>query len=234
MALSDDTYINQLLNEVKSLFRTQEMPRSTMTSEAPAPIDSGYQSPIKGSWYNSGGFDASGALRPNGRRGHSGVDMRAQGGTPVYPMAPGIVTSVGTDPLGGNVVNVQHANNVRTYYAHLATAKVQKGDKVGYDTVLGTVGDTGNAKGTVPHCHFQVWTNNNLQDPAKFFSVPKYTNVSEEEKRKGPWVSDKAKQEAAAFNMSDHVQQKRTRHAFSSDVERLMKIANQFCKLASD
>ena len=236
MALSDDSSITQLLNEVKDLFKTQA-PSTSVAQEGSlntSPVDGGYQSPIKGSWYNSGSFDASGALRPNGRRGHAGVDMRAQAGTPLYPMAPGIVTSVGSDPLGGNVVNVQHANGVRTYYAHLSTAKVQKGDKVGYDTILGTVGDTGNAKGTVPHCHFQVWTNNNLQDPAKFFSVPKYTNVSVEEKNKGLWVSDKAKQEAAAFNMQSHVQQNRqSRRAFSSDVDRLMKVAYQFCKLAS-
>lgn len=190
-----------------------------------------YQAPIKSTWYNSGGFDASGALRPNGRRGHGGVDMRTQAGTPVYPMAPGTVTNVGTDPLGGNVVNVQHAGGVRTYYAHLSTAKVHKGDKVDNNTVLGTVGQTGNAKGTVPHLHFQVWSNEQLQDPAKYFSIPKYTNIQPEEKQKGLWVSDQAQREAANFNMAEHNQNKRL--AFSQKADQLLKQADQFYKLVS-
>jgi len=228
MVQSEDTYISSLLGELKELFPSQKT-----TSLTPAPTSTGgYQAPLKGSWNNSGGFDASGALRPNGRKGHGGVDMRAPAGTSIYPMAPGVVSSVGTDPLGGNVVNVQHADNVRTYYAHCSTVKVQKGDKVDYDTVLGTVGETGNAKGTVPHCHFQVWKDNQLQDPARYFTVPKYTNLSEDEKKNGLW-SEKARQEAAAFNMSEHVQKGRSRVAFTSDVDQLLKIAHQFYKLTS-
>lgn len=224
---SDDQYLSQLLRQVKQLF--QQQPQTS--GQSPAPTFKGYQAPIKGTWYNSGGFDSSGALRPNGRKGHSGLDLRAPGGTPLYPIAPGVVTSVGTDPLGGNVVNVQHADGVRSYYAHMATAKVHKGDKVGYDTVLGTVGDTGNAKGTVFHCHFQVWKDNQLQNPAQYFSVPAYTNVSAQEKARGAWVSEQAKQEAETFNMKEHNQQKRL--AFDRKVDLLVKCANEYYKLIS-
>jgi murein DD-endopeptidase MepM/ murein hydrolase activator NlpD len=214
-----------LLNEVQKLF--QAPASSTINPN----ITAGYQPPIKSNWANSGGFDASGALRPNGRRGHSGVDMRASGGTPIYPIAPGVVTSVGTDPLGGNVVNVQHENGVRSYYAHLSTAKVHKDDKVGYDTVLGAVGDTGNAKGTVPHLHFQVWKDNQLQNPNLYFNIPPYTQLSAAEKQQGPWVSDQAKQEAAAFSMQEHNKQRRL--AFSRKTDQLLKCAYQFYKLVS-
>jgi hypothetical protein len=152
-----------------------------------------------------------------------GVDMRCQAGTPVYPLAPGVVTNVGTDPAGGNVVNVQHANGIRTYYAHLSAARVQKGDKVDANTVIGLVGETGNAKGTVPHLHFQVWQDGQIQDPAHYFEVPAYTNVSPSE-RIGDWASEGAKQEAEAFNMQEHVARGR-RLAFSRDVDTLVKAA---------
>lgn len=229
MAFTGDSYIDKLLGD---LSRLQGKPVQPTPAAQPASNNVGsYQAPIKGTWYSSGGFDASGALRPNGRKGHQGVDMRAQAGTPIYPMAPGTVSSVGTDPLGGNVVNIQHANGVRTYYAHCATVKVHKGDKVDNNTVIGTVGETGNAKGTVPHCHFQVWVNNQIQDPAKFFSIPKYTVQSAEEKKRGPWLNEQAKQDAEAFNMRRHVQQKRL--AFTATVDDLVAQANQYYKLTT-
>lgn len=232
MVGTGDNEIDRLLAELKELNLGQNSAFSPgQKSPAQSTSPGGYQAPLKGSWNSSGGFDASGALRPNGRRGHSGVDMRAPAGTPIYPLAPGVVTSVGTDPIGGNVVNVQHDNGVRSYYAHLSTAKVQKGDKVDHNTVLGAVGNTGNASNTFPHLHFQVWKDNQLQDPANFFSVPKYTNLSPQEKEKGPWLSEDAKQEAEAFNMKSHVQQKRM--AFSTSADSLMKIAHQFSKLTS-
>lgn len=225
MAFSEDIQIDNLLKEVRRLFQGQT-PEVTPSSES---VAGGYQAPLKGSWRSSGGFDPV-SMRPNGRKGHMGVDMRAPAGTPIYPMAPGVVTSVGTDPLGGNVVNVQHANGVRTYYAHLSTVKVQKGDKVDYNTVLGGVGQTGNAKGTYPHCHFQVWKDNQIQDPAKFFTVPPYTPISQQEAR-NTWVSEEAKQEAANFDMRRHVSQKRV--AFSRKLDRLLICAQQYYKLVS-
>jgi murein DD-endopeptidase MepM/ murein hydrolase activator NlpD len=237
MVSTPNTDIERLLSEVVSL--TGKNPTPSPASQAapgtpvkgtPGEAAAGYQAPIKGTWYNSGGFDASGALRPNGRRGHGGVDMRAPAGTPLYPMAPGVVSNVGTDPLGGNVVNVQHDNGVRTYYAHLSTVKVQKGDKVGTDTVLGNVGNTGNASHTVPHCHFQVWKDGQLTDPARFFAIPPYTNLSAEEKKQGPWLSEQAKQEAQAFNMKDHLSQA-GKNRVASKADKLLKIAFEYYRI---
>jgi len=227
--------VDSILSELSRLFNSgnsnnQPAPApATGASSNLQPSPGGYQAPIHGTWASSGGFDLS-AVRPNGRKGHGGVDMRAYAGTPIYPMAAGVVTNVGTDPLGGNVINIQHANGVRSYYAHCSTVKVQKGDKVTTNDMIGTVGNTGNASHTFPHLHFQVWKDGQLTDPAKFFSVPKYTNLSAEEKKNGPWLNDKAKQEAMAFNMKEHTSQSRV--AFSQDVERLHKLAGYFEKLA--
>ena len=186
-----------------------------------------FVAPIHGTWHSSGGFTYQ--PNPTHPKGHMGVDMRAPAGTPVYPLAPGVVSNVGTDPMGGNVVNVNHPGNVRTYYAHLSTVRVQKGDKVNLETVLGTVGNTGNASHTFPHLHFQVWKDGQITDPARFFSVPQYTNLSAEEKA-NPWVSEQAKQEAQAFNMKDHLASRRS--AFASEVAKLSKIADEYYILA--
>jgi murein DD-endopeptidase MepM/ murein hydrolase activator NlpD len=225
-----DGYLEQLINEVKGLFgykRPAAPVGAPQAAEKPITSPGGYTAPLHGSWASSGGF----TYQPNSThpKGHMGVDMRSPAGTPVYPLTDGVVTNVGTDPMGGNVVNVQHANNVRTYYAHLSTARVQKGDKVTVNTVLGNVGNTGNASHTFPHCHFQVWQNGQIQDPAHYFSVPAYTNLSAEEQKRGPWLSEQAKQEAQAFNMQEHVAERRM--AFSREVDKLLVLSHEYYKI---
>lgn len=230
--VTDDPELEQLLQQVKQMFQSQKIsPQSAELSEdSEDAAPSGYQAPIKGTFFNSGGFST---VSPNPRhpQGHMGVDMRAAGGTPIYPMAPGVVTNVGTNPKGGNVVNIQHADNVRTYYAHMATAKVHKGDKVDYNTVIGTVGTSGNAASTWPHLHFQVWKDNQIQDPAHFFSIPKYTNPDQKEKQQGQWVSEQARQEARQFNMGEHNANRRV--AISDRASELVRIATAYRKLAN-
>jgi murein DD-endopeptidase MepM/ murein hydrolase activator NlpD len=81
-------------------------------------------------------------------QGHAGVDLKAPKGTPVYPIASGIVTEAKQYNKGGNTCKVSHENNnVVSYYAHMDTVNVTPGTKVVPTSVLGTVGDTGNAKG---------------------------------------------------------------------------------------
>lgn len=224
--------IDNLVDELVQMFGGGQ----TVPAQQPStPVASGnlissprnYTAPIHGEWKSSGGF----TYQPNATHptGHMGVDMRAPAGTPVYPLAGGVVSNVGTDPKGGNVINVDHGNGIKTYYAHLSTVKVQKGDKVTINTELGTVGNTGNASHTFPHLHFQVWDNGAIQDPAKFFSVPPYTSMSNEEKMRGNWLSEQAKQDAEAFNMKDHLAQRRV--AFSNSIDNLLKISFAYYQL---
>lgn len=225
-----DSYLGKILQEVEGLFSSKTNYNPSTTQNAPVATNNfifspgTYTAPIHGSWYSSGGF----TYQPNAThpKGHMGVDMRTQAGTPVYPLAPGVVSNVGTDPMGGNVVNVAHDGGVKTYYAHLSTANVQKGDKVNTNTILGTVGNTGNASHTVPHLHFQVWKDGQIQDPAKFFFVPQYTPVSSAEQMRGTWVSEQAKRNAEAFNMKNHLAERRV--AFTNEVDKLVKLAEKF------
>jgi murein DD-endopeptidase MepM/ murein hydrolase activator NlpD len=237
----NDASLEQLLQQTTELFGGKQKYVNPRTPEAaewgsinykpstPSMSSGGIQAPIKDTFYNSGTFSFQ-PTDPRHPNGHMGVDMRAPAGTAIYPLTAGVVTFVGTDPKGGNVVNVQHANGLRTYYAHCSTVKVHKGDKVDNDTIIATVGDSGNAKGTVPHLHFQVWENGQIQNPEKYFTMPRYTNY--DTKKEKFWLSDDAKQETKYFSMKDHVTSNRV--AFSKDVQKLVKIAEAYHKLAHD
>lgn len=102
--------------------------------------------------------DTWGAARSEGRS-HEGTDIFASEGTSVYSATPGYVYRIGTNPYGGNVVTVVGGAGVRYYYAHLSAFNegVQEGQYVTVDTVLGYVGNTGNAATTPPHLHLGVY-----------------------------------------------------------------------------
>jgi len=104
--------------------------------------------------------DTWGDARSEGRT-HQGVDMFAKRGTPIFSATDGFVVRTGTNELGGIIVFVMGKGGVRYYYAHLdSIAKgIEVGKEVTTDTVLGFVGNTGNAVGTPPHLHFGMYRN---------------------------------------------------------------------------
>ena len=92
-----------------------------------------------------------GDSRDGGRRGHRGVDIFAPRGTPVLSATDGRVYRVETTLIGGNVVWVRASDQVnRVYYAHLDSQVVRTGMEVKRGTLLGFVGNTGNARTTPP------------------------------------------------------------------------------------
>lgn len=96
---------------------------------------------------------------PAGFRGaaHEGVDIFAPKGTPVRAVVAGVVVGRGSQNRGGNVVFLLGRNAVLYFYAHLESpALVEPGSVVEAGTLLGHVGDTGNAKGRAPHLHFEA------------------------------------------------------------------------------
>ena len=102
--------------------------------------------------------DTWGAPRGVGRF-HEGQDIFAPRGTPVYAAAPGYIYRIGTGNLGGRYVFIAGAGGRRYYYAHLENwADIEEGMYVTADTVLGFVGNSGNAVTTPPHLHFGVYS----------------------------------------------------------------------------
>jgi peptidoglycan LD-endopeptidase LytH len=106
------------------------------------------------------------APRP-GNRKHQGQDIFARRGTPVLSATDGVVMRVGDNPLGGNTVSVLGAGRRLYYYAHLDryADDIEVGDRIERGTVLGYVGNTGNARTTPPHLHFGVYSPTGALDP---------------------------------------------------------------------
>lgn len=91
-------------------------------------------------------------------RRHEGIDIFAALGTPVIASTEGIVLRYEETTLGGKVVWVLGPGGVQHYYAHLQRfGPVRTGLRISPGTVLGFVGNTGNAQATPPHLHYGVY-----------------------------------------------------------------------------
>jgi murein DD-endopeptidase MepM/ murein hydrolase activator NlpD len=88
-------------------------------------------------------------------RHHNGYDIAAATGTPVKPVAPGIVVYSGWRGGYGNTVVVEHPDGMLTLYAHNSSNQVSEGSLVDRDTVIALTGSTGRSTG--PHLHFEAW-----------------------------------------------------------------------------
>ena len=96
--------------------------------------------------------------RDGGARSHEGIDIFAPRGTPVVAVADGVITNVGNTNIGGRVVwQYDNDRDVTYYYAHLTEQHVRVGQRIAAGTIVGTVGNTGNARTTPPHLHFAVY-----------------------------------------------------------------------------
>ncbi len=101
---------------------------------------------------------------PRGNRFHTGIDLQAASGSAVRAAGPGRVTFAGYNAGGyGNLVVLQHALGVSTWYAHLSRVLVHTGQTVGAGALVGRVGSTGNATGA--HLHFEVRLRDAAVDP---------------------------------------------------------------------
>lgn len=96
-------------------------------------------------------------------RAHLGVDYGAPTGTPVRVVGDGVVSFAGWQNGYGNVVQVQHAGDRTTVYAHLSRIDVRRGERVEQGGRIGAVGATGWATG--PHLHFEFKVGGRHVDP---------------------------------------------------------------------
>ncbi|PZW43913.1 SH3 domain-containing protein [Mesonia algae] len=106
--------------------------------------------------------------RDGGKRSHEGIDIFASRGTPTVAVTDGRITRTGNRGLGGKQVWLKESlfgNSI--YYAHLDSILVNNGDRVKVGDTLGLVGNSGNARTTVPHLHFGIYRNKAI-DPLPF------------------------------------------------------------------
>jgi len=102
---------------------------------------------------------------------HTGLDFPAMPGTPIYAAAGGVVVTQEFHFQYGNILEIDHGNNLITRYAHNSRVLVKKGDLIKRGQKVAEVGNTGRSTG--PHLHFEVLVYGVPQDPKKFLDAGK-------------------------------------------------------------
>ncbi len=102
---------------------------------------------------------------------HTGIDIAARIGTPVYAAAQGYIEEVhhsySPNLNYGKYIIINHEYGKRTLYGHLSQIFVKPGQQVNRWDIIGAVGETGRATG--PHLHYEVRENDTPVDPLKYF-----------------------------------------------------------------
>lgn len=100
---------------------------------------------------------------------HAGVDQRGAAGTPIHPIAAGVVKIVRKWNLRGGTVAVDHGQSVESIYLHMSRFAAKEGEHVGTADVLGYIGSTGRSTG--PHVHWTLYVNGVPVDPDQWMTL---------------------------------------------------------------
>lgn len=119
--------------------------------------------PIRGKF--SSGYN----VVPANGRVHSGVDLLASQGTPIYAAFSGVVRMSKDYGDYGNVVVIRHTNGLETVYSHNLKNLVEVGEEVECGQEIAQCGRTGNA--TTNHLHFEVRVAGKTFDPELLIDV---------------------------------------------------------------
>ena len=97
---------------------------------------------------------------------HTGVDLGAGEGTPIYATRSGTVTTATYSDVYGNYVTINHGDGYSSLYGHMTHYVVSAGEYVSQGEVIGYVGSTGWSTG--PHLHFTIYYNGSTVNPMDY------------------------------------------------------------------
>ena len=100
---------------------------------------------------------------------HSGLDLAAPSGTPIYATGPGIVTKSGWGTGYGQYVEINHGNGYLTRYAHASRLIARVGEQVQAGDHIANVGCTGRCTG--PHLHYEVVKDGQRKNPSTYLAM---------------------------------------------------------------
>lgn len=111
-------------------------------------------------------FPNFGDPRDGGARKHEGLDIMGKQGTPIVSPTEAVVIRTGDGDSSGLYVRTANPGGESFVYMHLdEIADIRSGDVLEVGDFIGTVGDTGNAKGGPSHLHFEVRDGREATDP---------------------------------------------------------------------
>ena len=100
---------------------------------------------------------------------HPGVDLVQEYGAEIHATASGRVVHAGPAGGYGNMVEIEHGNNLATRYGHMSEVLVEEGQAVKPGDTIGRIGSTGRSTG--PHLHYEVRIDGEPVDPERFLTA---------------------------------------------------------------
>lgn len=100
--------------------------------------------------------DTWGAPRGGGTRSHQGTDVFGDRGGDVFAIADGVVRRLSNGSTSGLYLTLRGDDGDDYYYMHLQDFVASEGQRVAAGELIAHNGDTGNARGTTPHIHFEL------------------------------------------------------------------------------
>lgn len=97
---------------------------------------------------------------------HTGIDIMAKSGTPIYATGDGSVELAQYDDKKGYFVKISHSEKYQTQYNHLKSFAVFKGSLIKKGQLIGYVGSSG--RSFTPHVHYEVHEDGKAVDPKRF------------------------------------------------------------------
>jgi murein DD-endopeptidase MepM/ murein hydrolase activator NlpD len=148
----------ELQNSVLRFDRLRQVARSLpFARPVPGEID-----PTSPFGYRTDPFNRAAAL-------HTGLDLRAEHGSPIRAAGPGTVITAESSSGYGNMVEIDHGNGVTTRYAHLSAIDVTIGQKVETGAIIARAGSTGRSTGS--HLHYETRINGQPVDPQRLLTA---------------------------------------------------------------
>jgi hypothetical protein len=161
MVALDAPTLERVKEEARTMRALWEAPASIAAWSGP------FLRPVEGEVV--GPFGRSSIINEQPRTPHSGVDLRADRGTPIKAINDGRVALTCDHFFSGRSVVIDHGGGILSMYFHLEKILVQKDEKVTKGQVVGLVGSTGRATG--PHLHFGIRVNGARVDPLRLVSL---------------------------------------------------------------
>ncbi len=99
-------------------------------------------------------------------RGHKGIDLAGDTGSPIFASKGGTVIFAGSDGNYGYCIVIDHGDGLKTRYAHNSALCVKKGATVSQGQQIAKLGNTGRSTG--PHLHFEILKNDKQVNPTAY------------------------------------------------------------------
>lgn len=128
----------------------------------------GFIKPVPGEVITS--FGVRRVINNQQRSPHTGVDLKAEEGTPILACNNGVVVMVDDLFFAGKSVILDHGRGFFSMYFHLSQALVKEGEMIRKGDILGRVGSTGRSSGA--HLHWGIRINGARVDPLSLLRLP--------------------------------------------------------------